>query len=558
MRYLLVVFLLLLKITLWAQSIVLFEEFNDNKNDWPIAQQSDVTTSVKNGKYYVNRLNKNGASLLSNAQIKIDENEDFVFEIKAGQISGNANYGYGFYWGGADPTNFYAITISQNKTFSYYKFEEGRFFDLSTKYNLDDFIKDKGAQNTVKMVKKEERISVFINEVIVFSGDFQSFFGQEAGLLVNSEMKVAFDHVKIIQGNVPDTYTINTPNIEWMTPEKKFSEVSENFVFLEAGIKSASELRVVQLYHNHELIKEIEQFKGYRSASMEYDEIINFRAELMVGINEFKLVAENIYGERSVSTRIIKLKDFERMVRHDYALVIATNEYDEWDDLVNPVFDANTIAEELRLSYGFDTEVITDVSTNEIMAKLKEYATKNYEKFDQLFIFFAGHGKYDKFFGEGYVVCKNSKEEDEGNTTMLSHSTLRTVINNIPCEHIFLAMDVCFGGTFDPKLGTSGHRGGSPIYEELTREQFVKHKLKYKTRKYLTSGGNEYVPDGTPGQHSPFARKIIEALRVGRGEDDVLTLNELIHFLEKVQPEPRFGEFGSNEPGSDFLFVRKY
>jgi hypothetical protein len=74
---------------------------------------------------------------------------------------------------------------------------------------------------------------------------------------------------------------------------------------------------------------------------------------------------------------------------------------------------------------------------------------------------------------------------------------------------------------------------------------------------YLSSGGKEYVPDGRPGQHSPFTRKFLEALRSYGGEDGVLTINEILSYIEKVDPQPRFGEFGNNEPGSDFLFIKK-
>ena len=153
---------------------------------------------------------------------------------------------------------------------------------------------------------------------------------------------------------------------------------------------------------------------------------------------------------------------------------------------------------------------------------------------------------------------KNSLLYDDGNSSYLSHSTLRTVINHVPCNHTMLFMDVCFGGTFDPNLLKAHHRGMvDPVYSELSKRQFIETKLKYTTRLYLTSGGNEYVPDGTPGNHSPFVRKILEGLRSGGGSDGILTHSELLHYLERVKPEPRYGEFGDNEPGSDFLFIRK-
>jgi len=189
---------------------------------------------------------------------------------------------------------------------------------------------------------------------------------------------------------------------------------------------------------------------------------------------------------------------------------------------------------------------------NDIYSTLKSYAKKMYNEDDQLFIFFAGHGEYDNFFKEGYVLAKDSKANDEGRSSYISHSNLRTIINNIPAEHIFLTMDVCFGGTFDPLIAS---RGSDNQYQAVEKEAFIKRKLKYKTRLYLTSGGKTYVPDGRPGHHSPFARRFLDALRSVGGEDGILTYKEILSRVEKTNPEPRYGEFGNNEPGSDFLFI---
>jgi hypothetical protein len=79
--------------------------------------------------------------------------------------------------------------------------------------------------------------------------------------------------------------------------------------------------------------------------------------------------------------------------------------------------------------------------------------------------------------------------------------------------------------------------------------------LRYRTRKYITSGGKEYVSDGIPGKHSPFAESIIEALRSWGGEDRILTLSEVQTYLEKLKQQPRLGSFGDDETLSDFVFV---
>lgn len=239
-----------------------------------------------------------------------------------------------------------------------------------------------------------------------------------------------------------------------------------------------------------------------------------------------------------------------------YALMFATNVYDYYSDLVNPVLDAQTIGTELSESYGVISEVVINPTLSETAAKIREFATRPYKPEDNLMVLFAGHGVYDEVFKEGYVISRDSRMDDVGKTSYLSHSNLRTMVNNIDCPHIFLVMDVCFGGTFDPHLA-SLHRGAAVQYADISTKEFVERKLKYKTRLYLTSGGKEYVPDGRPGFHSPFARRFIESLRYYGGDDGVLTTSEILQFVEKVNPQPRFGEFGDNEPGSDFILVVK-
>ena len=78
-----------------------------------------------------------------------------------------------------------------------------------------------------------------------------------------------------------------------------------------------------------------------------------------------------------------------------------------------------------------------------------------------------------------------------------------------------------------------------------------------KTRKYLTSGSKEYVSDGVAGGHSPFARNMLEALKSNGGEDRILILDEIKAYMERLKSTPRFGSFGTDENGSDFVFIAR-
>jgi hypothetical protein len=117
---------------------------------------------------------------------------------------------------------------------------------------------------------------------------------------------------------------------------------------------------------------------------------------------------------------------------------------------------------------------------------------------------------------------------------------------------VFLALDVCFGGTIDEFIAGSRSDG---VYADVSKPEFIARKMKWKTRIFLTSGGKEYVPDGRPGYSSPFARKLLEALRSYGGANGILTYTKILSYMETVKPEPRKGEFGNNEPGSDFIFI---
>ena len=289
----------------------------------------------------------------------------------------------------------------------------------------------------------------------------------------------------------------------------------------------------------------------------------SFEQEVRLAYNENEIIVKAIDKDKKVDQHTIYVnKPFDPLAPQtqggrkgkDYALLIETNEYEAMHHLVNPVNDLNTVAAELSEKYGFIIEKLINPTLAQTYSAIKKFGSKQYADDDQLFVFIAGHGEYDPIFKEGYLVAADTKKDDDARVTYLSHSNMRTMLNNIPCQHIFLTLDACFGGTFDQDISS---RGGSDQYGGIDKDEFIRRKLKYKTRLYLTSGGKEYVPDGRPGQHSPFARKLLEALRNSGGEDGILSYSELLGFVEKVNPEPRKGEFGDNQPGSDFLFIRK-
>ena len=281
----------------------------------------------------------------------------------------------------------------------------------------------------------------------------------------------------------------------------------------------------------------------------------NTTVQLAYGDNRIHVTAKDTWGNPSDKEITIFYEKYERKGK-DYALLFAVDSYDHWINLMSPLFDAQAIGEDLRKIYGFQVELIHNPTKKNIREALLRYAEQEYTSEDQLFIFFAGHGHFNKTLREGYLVAEDTQHPaiDIIMDTYLSHSEFRNLIDRMSCKHIFLVLDTCYSGTFDQRIAMRGEAGDA--LKTLSNED-IERKLGYKTRWYLTSGGKEQVFDGGKG-HTPFAHELLEALRSKGGIDAILTIDETLSYLEKLDnPKPRASGFGSDEPGSDFLFIAK-
>lgn len=255
-------------------------------------------------------------------------------------------------------------------------------------------------------------------------------------------------------------------------------------------------------------------------------------------------------------------KAIKSRISQKHALVIGTNLYigkPQWSDLSNPEIDARIIADELKNSFGFNTKLLLNTSQDSIYAALFKYS-KTLDTNDQLLIFFAGHGDFDeKYFDDGFIVLNNSliTKTDPYRKSYIKHTELERMINKLPPKQILVIMDVCFGGTFDKRVLKQESRSRGDMYDDLETSEFVNEKLKYKTRIFITSGGKKEVPDGYKGKHSPFALKLLEALRTKGGNNGYLTATDLHAFVQKLPSGPLMGDFGDHQFGGEFILIPK-
>jgi len=241
--------------------------------------------------------------------------------------------------------------------------------------------------------------------------------------------------------------------------------------------------------------------------------------------------------------------------RTDNALLIAIDDYgDRWPRLDNPIKDASDIRDVLVNQYGFNVKVVKNPKRSELYHVLKEYNQKQYGPQDQLLIFCAGHGDFDRSVGQGFLVAHDSLADESDHASCISQQQLRSMVENIKCPHIYLVLDVCFGGTI--KLGDAIPKMRGRETEEVSKADYIARKMESRTLRYLTSCGDKPASDGLPGSNSPFAASFLKALYSGDGGDGIVTAGEIEDQVFKSCQKPQSGQLEGNDNG-DFLFIRR-
>ena len=186
-----------------------------------------------------------------------------------------------------------------------------------------------------------------------------------------------------------------------------------------------------------------------------------------------------------------------------HAFVIGIDNYQNLPKLGTAVSDANSIAKVLHDQYGFEIKLLTDdnASYQGIVSALSEYVHQLQEN-DNLLIYYAGHGMYDKDTDTAYWLPTDAEPDDD--VYWIFASLITTHVHAIRARHVLVVSDSCFSGMLTRSVNLPS-RPPDP-------SQYLRNMLKGRSRHLMSSGGNEPVSDeGAPG-HSVFSWAFLQAL----------------------------------------------
>lgn len=280
--------------------------------------------------------------------------------------------------------------------------------------------------------------------------------------------------------------------------------------------------------------------------------IYKSKVRLSPGINTIYVMAVDNDGSLTEEEITIHCSDYsiaaDMLLKGGkyYGLFIAVENYQDnkINDLDNAVEDAKELYETILTNYTFEEKnmkMLVDPKREDIVIALDELSNKVTDQ-DNLLIFYAGHGHFEKKSSIGYWLPTDAKQSNTAN--WFRNSTLRDYISSINSNHTLLIADACFTGS---------------IFK--TRRAFANSSIAIEklynlpSRKAMTSGTLEEVPD-----KSVFVEYLIKRLKDNQEiylSSETLFTSFRTAVMNNSPNLPQYGEINNTgDEGGDFIFIR--
>lgn len=180
-----------------SSTVIFFEDFDNNKNNWTVADNKKLSAKIEGGHYY---LTAGGHAYGEAHELKIDSRKDFEIETRIKIISG-----------GSEHKNYYSMLFWGREAMDgyYFTFSKDGFASVEvchSKRQRDCTVKDGSLQKTtlnpddfnVYMIRKTGRTySFFVNGKQFYEMPFTPFFGNLIGFGAGRKVTLAIDYLKV-------------------------------------------------------------------------------------------------------------------------------------------------------------------------------------------------------------------------------------------------------------------------------------------------------------------------------------------------------------------------
>ncbi len=181
-----------------SSSVIFFDDFTNNTNNWTIADNKNVSSKMEGGIYY---LTATGHPYGEAQDIKIDTRKNFQIEARIKIVSGNTehkNYYSMLFWGREAMNGYYytfagdgfaSVQLCTGKNQNSCLTKKGSY--QKTMLSPDDF-------NVYTIRKTGNSYEFLINDDLLYSMPFTPFYGNLLGFGAGRKVSLAIDYLKVV------------------------------------------------------------------------------------------------------------------------------------------------------------------------------------------------------------------------------------------------------------------------------------------------------------------------------------------------------------------------
>ena len=361
--------------------------------------------------------------------------------------------------------------------------------------------------------------------------------------------KVKFNSIRVIG---PDRFSIKGQYIDYE---------EDNVIYITLNGLINSKLKTIEIWESNPISSDPDFDPDYDWVTR--GSYVGFYNDKLSEINAFWIPKESgprgalkLYQiNKNRNDEITKEPERELNFGDYYAVVIGNNKYDNMDDLETARIDATTVASVLKNKYGFEIlKILIDATEKDIISYLN-VINKNLNNWDNLLIYYAGHGYLDETDRGYWLPVDANTIESQDSSSWISVDDISNILTRLSPKHILVVADSCYSGSLVLQRG-------SAKVPELSYNHF-KQIISKKTRRALTSGALQPVLDGGGQGHSVFAsaflsilsenNKVIDATSIYNELNTIVTSSAAKYGADQTplyNIVPRTGD-----EGGDFIFV---
>ncbi len=198
-KIILLYFTVISSLTILAQETILInEEFNDNTNNWYIADDENLKTDVTKGHYQFENKTTSSRWIFTTINNLSADEEDFTIEIKLKQTKGDKDLAQGIlfslYSNSEAYHQFFITANGQYKINHYYSKKDHIKVNYKEHKAINTGLK---SYNTLKVVKTANIVTYYINNEEVYKSGNHSYYGNRLAYFTGGNITIEVDELKV-------------------------------------------------------------------------------------------------------------------------------------------------------------------------------------------------------------------------------------------------------------------------------------------------------------------------------------------------------------------------